>query len=269
MKIPDTATARWSGLPSQEPPVLLAHAARQFATAVADGSHLLETTGYRVHIWPEPDPFYRNVAIPLDDRANDPSAIDGMIELFARHGRVPRLEFFAECHPLLAGTLRERGFLTDMEAPVMVRSTPAEGPQGGEWLAAGDDVDIYMMAAEASFGAVEPPAPMEIQRMRKRLADGRTLTVCLRDDCGTPVAGASLTGIGEVAELAAVWTCPRARRRGYACRVIRTLLPRFFDHGGRLVWLSAATGESLALYRGLGFATIGHQLNFHLPAGRH
>ena len=42
---------------------LLHRLAGQFATA-ADGSEVHEVPGFRV--WPTPDPFYRNVAIPTD-----------------------------------------------------------------------------------------------------------------------------------------------------------------------------------------------------------
>ena len=47
------------------PRPLLRRLAAQFAAAVAEGSEIRETPGYRIHLWPTPDPFYRNVAIPV------------------------------------------------------------------------------------------------------------------------------------------------------------------------------------------------------------
>ena len=44
------------------------------------------------------------------------------------------------------------------------------------------------------------------------------------------------------------------------------LLERFFAAGGELAWLSAADVASAALYRSLGFAPCGTQLNYAGPA---
>ncbi|MEZ5826016.1 MAG: hypothetical protein R3C97_15150 [Geminicoccaceae bacterium] len=44
----------------------LRRAARQFAAGMANGSRIVDAIGYRVHFWPEPDPYYRSIAIPRD-----------------------------------------------------------------------------------------------------------------------------------------------------------------------------------------------------------
>ena len=64
------------------PTALLPRLAAQFAAAVADGSAGFDTAGFRVHIWPTPDPFYRNVAIPVGPACIRPDAVAAMRAAF-------------------------------------------------------------------------------------------------------------------------------------------------------------------------------------------
>ena len=112
-----------------------------------------------------------------------------------------------------------------------------------------------------------PATASEIATMRALLASQHCMAVAVCDGNGSYTGGASLCGIADgMAEMAAVWTVPGARRLGTASGAIRRLLRLFFDDGGRMVWLSAATPESHALYLRLGFRRIGTQVNLFLPA---
>ena len=84
--------------------------------------------------------------------------------------------------------------------------------------------------------------PREVTQMGRELASGTTMTTVCQIE-GEAVAAASLIGVGAEAELAAVWTAPRYRRRGLAEAVCRRLLTSFAARGGELVWLSAGNAD--------------------------
>ena len=248
-------------------PLELQCAARQFAAGMAQGSTIVETTGYHVHFWPQPHPFYRSIAIPRNVDACAPAAIGAMIGTFTARQGTPRLEFFAEMNPGLETALHARGFRTEMRAPVLVCTSPPAGAERGERLRGDIDPAGFMTAGENVFACGEPPSPDEIATMRALLASQHCMAVAVCDGNGSYTGGASLCGIADgMAEMAAVWTAPGARRLGTASGAIRRLLRLFFDDGGRMVWLSAATPESHALYHRLGFRCIGTQVNLFLPA---
>jgi ribosomal protein S18 acetylase RimI-like enzyme len=124
--------------------------------------------------------------------------------------------------------------------------------------------EAFLLGIQAAFGAPPPPDPGELDQLRRDLAEGATLAAAWLED-GRPLAGACLIGLGPEAELAGVWTDARRRRRGLATAVCAALLRRFFAAGGEVAWLSAAGEGSEGLYRGLGFARVGTQLNHGPP----
>ncbi|HET9847640.1 MAG TPA: GNAT family N-acetyltransferase [Candidatus Dormibacteraeota bacterium] len=80
------------------------------------------------------------------------------------------------------------------------------------------------------------------------------------------VAGrASLGSINGVAELYAVVTEPRFRRRGVAASLCSALIQRHFDDGGTLVFLDAENAGAERLYERLGFYRIGSRLTYAEP----
>lgn len=252
---------------------LLARLADQFAAAVADGSEVHDLPGFRVHLWREADPFYRNVAIPTGPACDLPPAIGVMTALFEAHGRIPRLEFFAELWPGLAGALEAEGFTLERRSPVLVLDAsrapaPAAAPR---LLDAGTPTALlgaFLAGVAAAFA--EPamtPAPGELDRFARGLREGGIAAAAVLTVAGEPVSGASLIRTGPVAELAGVWTMPGWRRRGLARAVCASLLARFFATGGEIAWLSAGDAASEALYRSLGFLPCGTQLNYaRLPS---
>lgn len=244
--------------------------ADQFAAAVAEGSEVHDTAAFRVHLWPAPDPFYRNVAIPRLQPAAWAPAIAEMRRLFLERRRSPRLEFFAELWPGLAAALEEQGFVLDRAGPVMICDRPSLSPplpdMADVTLLHGDMppslLSSFLEGAAEAFG--EPAGVLaegEIEQLRDGLARGsiRTAAVFVADRA---VAGASLVGNGPVVELAGVWTAAAHRRRGHAAAACHRLLTDLFAHGGESAWLSAGNDESCALYRKLGFVPIGTQLNY-------
>lgn len=247
--------------------------ARQFLEALADGSEVLETSAFRVHFWQTPDPFYRNVAVPVREVAQWRPAVGEMVRLFEARARTPRLEFFAELWPSLPPALEAAGFETDQEATVMIRgrmpplgtaSHPAPVLLGAATPAS--FLDALFSAAADAFG--EPRLRLdaaELARLREGLARGATHVAVAIED-GRPVSSASLIGMGGTAELAGVWTARDRRRRGLATSVCSRLLHDFFARGGELAWLSAADDGGERLYRRLGFMACGTQLNCSLPA---
>lgn len=252
---------------------VLRRLARQFATAVADGSVVHDAASFRVHVWPTADPFYRNVAVPIEPTSDWPRAIAAMRRVFAAAGRTPRLEFFAELWPDLPMALEAAGFAIERRSEVMtlaptqlvpsslpVEPTLLDGETPQPLLAA------FLAGAGEAFGETESiQAPGELERFAVGLRRG-TIEAAAVLDTTRPVSGASLTGCADVAELVGVWTRAEWRRRGYARATCTRLLQHLFAAGGALVWLSAGDTASCRLYRSLGFQPCGMQLNYVGPA---
>jgi ribosomal protein S18 acetylase RimI-like enzyme len=250
---------------------LLRRLAAQFAAAVADGSERWEVPGFRIHLWPTPDPFYRNVAIPTDARCENAEAIAGMLELFASHARRPRLEHFAELWPYLAAALEAAGLTPEREAKVMVlrRSDPRAAVLEGSAdvltaTHAAGALRAFLAGAAEAFGEQTMLAASELEHFADGLANGTIGATQVRLG-GKPVAGASLIRTGSVGELAGVWSVAAHRRQGHARACCRLLLDQFFADGGELAWLSAGDPRSANLYLDLGFQPCGTQLNYAGP----
>ncbi len=252
---------------------LLRRLAAQFATAVANGSVVHDAGSFRVHVWPTADPFYRNVAVPVEPTGDWPQAIAAMQRVFALAGRTPRLEFFAELWPDLPAALDAAGFVTERHSEVMALAptqlVPAAVPVEPRLLGAEAPRSLlaaFLAGAGEAFGeAASLQAPGELERFADGLRRG-TIEAAAMLDATRPVSGASLTGRADVAELVGVWTCAEWRRRGYARATCTRLLQHLFDAGGALAWLSAGDSASCRLYRSLGFQPCGVQLNYVGPA---
>lgn len=248
---------------------LLRRLEAQLHEALAEGSQPHEIDGFRVHLWPTPDPFYRNVAVPVAPAADGPAAIGALRDLFARHDRRARVEFFAELWPGLERALQAAGFVAESQAPVMARRAgplPLPDPTVQvELLDARTPAPVLHACLERAAAAFHEPAailaPGELERMQEGLARGSLRSAVVRAG-GRPVAGASLAGRGPVAELLGVWTDACHRRRGFARAVCGRLLAGFFAGGGEVAWLTAGSPESLSLYRSLGFEACGTHLDY-------
>jgi ribosomal protein S18 acetylase RimI-like enzyme len=254
----------------------LARLQAQFMRAMASASEVVDAAAFRIFIWPGGDLFYRNVAVPVAPAADWRDAIGAMQAVFARAGRTPRLEFFEELWPALPAALERQGFVREMRAPAMTLTrhelspaamASADEPRPRLLSAAAGDLELatfLTFQARIFQGESYAATAEDVRQLRLALGRGATLAAAIMED-GRPIAVGSLVGVGRDAELAGIATAPARRRAGLAEQVCRTLLDRFFAGPGELVWLSAGGPGSDRLYRKLGFATAGTQLNYGLP----
>jgi predicted GNAT family acetyltransferase len=129
----------------------------------------------------------------------------------------------------------------------------------------------YLEAVHEAFGQPLASATLaeEADRLERDITAGACIVAAITDEDGRMIAGGSLigatppgSGVWPVAELAGVWTAKAWRRRGLASRTAAALLGRFLAGGRSLVWLSAETERTAALYAKLGFQPIGRQHTF-------
>lgn len=251
---------------------LLRRLETQLLGALAEGSEVVATSAFRLHVWRTPDPFYRNVAVPVADGADRRPAIDELRAACARHDRRPRVEFFAELWRGLDRALAEAGFTIEARGPVLTATAaPAGHAEHGpavRRLGPTTPRPVLQACLEAAAGTFHEPAAMlapgELERLQDGLAAGSIRSAVVFED-GAPVSGASLSGRGAVAELLGVWTAPAHRRRGLAGAVCRSLLTEFFATGGEVAWLTAGSAASRALYERLGFEPCGTHLDYADP----
>ncbi len=245
----------------------------QLQRALANsGAQTIPAGAFRVHLWHRPDPFYRNVAVPVRRPADWAPAIRLMDEVFRAAGRPARLELIEERWPDLARALADVGFVCRQRLPVMVQDRPSattvaastvhlltpESPPGL--------VAATLDALNAAFGHAMTDATRaaEAAQLAREIESGHCRVAVVLED-GLPVAGACLVGCGAAAELAGVWTALSHRRRGLGTAVCQAVLNGFLAAGGRFAWLGAHGNAAEALYARLGFRRVGHQVDFSRP----
>ena len=252
---------------------LLRRFAAQFAASVADGSEVHEVPGFRVHLWPTADPYYRNVAVPVGTPPDWPQSIAAMSRVFAERYRQATVEFFEQIWPDLVAPLEAAGFDLDARGEVMaLRRSDFAPPATSAPARLLDEaaplplITGFLRGAAETFGdRAALLAPGELERFADGLARG-TIAAAATFDGSQSIGGASLIGAGPVAELAGVWTHTGWRRRSLALAACVRLLQHFFAAGGEVAWLSAADAASAALYRRIGFTPCGMQLNYIGPS---
>lgn len=241
----------------------------QLHEALGEGTVQHEVAGFRVYVWRTPDPFYRNVAVPIRWLVSWTEAIAGLRATFAAYERRARVELFAELWPGLDAVLEAAGFTVEGRAPVMASDTAPKhafpAPLPIRRLDGATPPPLLRACLEGAAATFHEPvailAPGELERMQEGLAAG-TLRSAVALDHDLPAAGASLAGRGPVAELLGVWTAPAYRRRGLARALCACLLAEFFAAGGEIAWLTAGSSEALSLYLQLGFQDCGTHLDY-------
>ncbi len=98
-------------------------------------------------------------------------------------------------------------------------------------------------------------AEADLARQRRRIADGRTITVVAEDDSG-PIAVGSHQPVGDITEIVGVATLPVARRRGLAAAVTAALAADAGARGADIVFLSAGSEEVARIYERIGFHRV-------------
>ncbi len=243
----------------------------------ARGRTVVEVGPFRAYLSPSSDDYLLSFAAPAALAPDGPDWAKPIADLravFAAHGRVLRLEFFAELHPGLGPALTAAGIARRDEQPAMAmtaemlalrslaRSVAFRTIRPGDSALMSGLIEIQ----QVSFGV--PLEPRGIAEWRRFLCagicEGTVLAaVALVED--RPAACAYLQIGGGAAELVGVAARPGYRRRGLASGLCSRLLAGHFAQGHRLVWLSAGDPAAGLVYRRLGFKMVGLQLNHGLP----
>jgi ribosomal protein S18 acetylase RimI-like enzyme len=207
---------------------------------------------------------HHSLAIPLSDGGE---GIDALVETFARHGRLARIEYFHELYPGLASALEGKGFELEMNAPLMTLEpadlATSKKPPGYRRLGPGDDAlleDFFRRQSIAFGGDGGNDALSWLPQVKSGLERGTVMGACIAH-YSRPVSGAVIQGSVD-AELAGVWTLPDFRMQGLASALCQNLLQDYFQTRS-LCFLSSAE-DALRLYENLGFKRIGSQRNYRL-----
>ena len=210
-----------------------------------------------------------SLAVPTDAGPADwRPALAAVHDTFSQRGTAARIEYVDELHPALAPAAHALGWCTASLASLMALAPPdlvAEPPSGARvmrFVQADDTVTLeaFLRGQHRAFGGDgESGALAWLPIVRLGLREGAMTAVALERD-GHVVAGASLVRGAGVSELAGVWTLPDVRRQGLARAACSALLAHGFAAGDSLAWLSTEP-DAAALYRSLGFRTVGHQRN--------
>ena len=264
-----------------EPSAFSAAIEAQFVAACGGAKQIVETAGFRVHLWTTADAFYRHTAVPIDRPADWMAAIGAMVAAFEGHWRHPVVEYLEERWPDLGPALAAAGFACEARLTAMVCDATTAEPSSAvppplevrhfSGKTTKPALRTYLEALHDAFEErfAARVGDSDARRLKLALADDRTRICSVVDAVGRPLAGANLIGIdrvagmaGPLAELAGVWTLEAARGGGLARAAAGALLERFFADGGAFVWVAAERELAAGLYSRLGFRPVGHQLRY-------
>jgi GNAT superfamily N-acetyltransferase len=220
---------------------------------------------------------YLTYAIP-DDGARPTSAdVAALVDAYARHDRLPRLEYLPAAAPDVEAALLAGGFVVEARLAVM---TCAVGdaidlePDDGIVIApptTDEDFRAMRAAQYAAFGElVEEHANEdedELARQRQRLADGG-LALLARDlASGAVVGGGVATVPGDgVTEVAGIGVLEHHRRRGIAGAITAGLARAAHAAGTTTVWLTPGHDGAHRVYARAGFTDTTNQLHLSRPS---
>ena len=214
---------------------------------------------------------FMNYAIPAQpevDVRDLPRTVERMRELFRERKRVLRFEFLEPIHKGLGAALKECGLKLEREAPLMVCGRGdlidfVNHDVQVRTLDAGVTDEVLkelLLVGRRAFGVNdEVVKPAEIVEQREHLGAGRYRTAYATID-GVVVGIGSMTV--QTDELVGIGTLPEHRRRGVAASVSSFLVREHFLRGGKMAWLSAGDETAEAVYRKIGFHTVGVQSNY-------
>ncbi|HWI71173.1 MAG TPA: GNAT family N-acetyltransferase [Baekduia sp.] len=205
---------------------------------------------------------YLSYAIPdigarptLDDVAE-------LVDAYARHDRVPRLEYLPAAAPAVEAVLLAAGFAVEARLPVMtcVAGAAAEvAPDDGLAITeprSDEEFRAMREAQHAAFGQTgEPPEPGAVERQRERLAAGG-LAFLARDTATGAVVGGGVATVPRdgVTEVAGIGVLESHRRRGIAAAITAALARAAFAAGTTTVWLTPGHDGAHRVYLRAGFA---------------
>lgn len=222
---------------------------------------------------------YLSYAIP-DDGARPTSAdVAALVDAYARHDRLPRLEYLPAAAPDVETALLAGGFVVEARLAVMtcvVGAAIALAPDDGIVIApptTDEDFRAMRAAQYAAFGEIveghanEDEDDDELARQRQRLADGG-LALLARDlATGAVVAGGVATVPGDgVTEVAGIGVLKHHRRRGIAGAITAGLTRAAHAAGTTTVWLTPGGDGAHRVYARAGFTDTTNQVHLSRPS---
>lgn len=223
---------------------------------------------------------YLSYAIP-DDGARPTSAdVAALVDAYARHDRLPRLEYLPVAAPHVEAALLASGFVVEARLAVMtcvVGDAVDLAPDDGIVIApptTDEDFRAMRAAQHAAFGEIVEDHDHddvdvdvdELARQRQQLADGG-LALLARDlATGAVVGGGVATVPGDgVTEIAGIGVLERYRRRGIAGAITAGLARAAHAAGTTTVWLTPGDDGAHRVYARAGFTDTTNQVHLSRP----
>jgi GNAT superfamily N-acetyltransferase len=221
---------------------------------------------------------YLSYAIPDDGARPTMADVAALVDAYARHDRLPRLEYLPTAAPGVEAALLAGGFVVDARLAVMTCAVGAAvdlEPGDGIVIApptTDEDFRAMRAAQYAAFGEIVEDHPSdgddeELARQRQRLADGG-LALLARDlATGAVVGGGVATVPGDgVTEIAGNGVLEQHRRRGIAGAITAALARAAHAAGTTTVWLTPGGDGAHRVYARAGFTDTTSQVHLSRPA---
>jgi predicted GNAT family acetyltransferase len=209
---------------------------------------------------PHDDLKYLSYAIPDDGARPTPADVAALIAAYARHERLPRLEFLPSVAPAVEAALLAGGLAVEARLPVMTCDPDtAVDLAPGDGIALGrpeteEDIRGMLTAQMGAFG--EPPPDADaVARAFARVHDG-TLRVLARDRASGTIVGGGVatTPAGGTSEVAGIGVHEAFRRRGIAGAITARLAGELFAAGVTTAFLTPGHDGAHRVYARAGFA---------------
>jgi GNAT superfamily N-acetyltransferase len=221
---------------------------------------------------------YLSYAIPDDGARPTLADVAALVGAYARHDRIPRLEYLPVAAPHVEAALIAGGFAVEARLPVMVcekDAAPDLAPADGlaiEMPVTDADFRGLRTAQHAAFGDVAADADAaadagELRRQRERLADGGFALLARDLRTGAVVGGGVATVPGDgVTEVAGIGVLESHRRQGIAGAITASLARAAHGAGTTTVWLAPGHDGAQRVYVRAGFTDATTQLHLSRPA---
>lgn len=211
---------------------------------------------------------FRNYAIPDDGATPTGRDVADLVTWFAAHRRAPRLEYVSPADAVESALLAA-GFTVERRLPLMVLDalvTPPT-PAGTTLQLATTEAQLRACARvqNSAYGEGErEPSLADLGRLTGTNASGGA--VALAELYGEPASSGVLTEPQDgLAEVAAVGTLERHRKRGLASAVAALLSQAALDRGAT-PYLQAESEREAAMYARLGYRHVGELTLANGPA---
>jgi GNAT superfamily N-acetyltransferase len=225
-------------------------------------------------------PYLRS-AIPADGARPTAADIAALIAAYARHDRLPRLEYLPLAAPDVEAALVAGGFVIEARLPVMTCEAGAAvdlAPDAGIVIdppITDEDFRAMRAAQHAAFSAFmeghdgdeDEEDPGELARQRQRIADGGLALLARDRSTGAVVAGGVTTVPGDgVTEIGGIGVLESHRRRGIAAAITAGLARAAHAAGTTTVWLTPGDDGAHRVYARAGFADTTSQVHLSRPS---